>query len=80
MEPWNNQSKVQIFSFSKFNQHLSPWTRLFTSSNQFSGGGYLVANINDLMGLITPLYLLAPEEKVNSHSPYLEFEWDEKYP
>ena len=38
-------------------------------------GGYLVANINDLMGLITPLYLLAPEEKVNSHSPYLGFEW-----
>ena len=43
-------------------------------------GGYLVANINDLMGLITPLYLLAPEEKVNSHSPYLRFAWDEKYP
>ena len=43
-------------------------------------GGYLVANINDLMSLITSLYLLAPEEKVNSHSPYLGFEWDEKYP
>ena len=43
---------------------------------QFQGGrGYLVANINDLMGLITPLYLLAPEEKVNSHGPYLNFEW-----
>ena len=39
------------------------------------GRGYLVANITDLMGLITPLYLYAPEEKVNSHSPYLGFEW-----
>ncbi len=39
------------------------------------GGGYLLANINDLMGLITPLYLYAPEEKVDSHSPYLGFEW-----
>ena len=35
------------------------------------GGGYLVANINDLMGLITPLYLYTPEEKVNSHTPLL---------
>jgi hypothetical protein len=43
---------------------------------QFRGGGdYLVANINDLMGLITPLYLYAPEEKVNSHRLCLLFEW-----
>jgi hypothetical protein len=27
------------------------------------------------MGLITPLYLYTPEEKVNSHRLYLEFEW-----
>jgi hypothetical protein len=39
------------------------------------GRGYLVANITDLMGLITPLYLYAPEEKVNSHGLYLGFEW-----
>ena len=44
----------------------------------FREGGYLVANINDLMGLITPLYLYTPEEKVNSHSPYLRFEWVEE--
>jgi hypothetical protein len=77
MEPWNNQS-AKYFRFSKFNQHLSPWTRLFTSSNNLGGGGYLVANINDSMGLITPLYLYAPEEKVNSHRLYLGFEWVEK--
>ena len=35
----------------------------------------LIANINDLKGLITPLHLYTPEEKVNSHGPYLDFEW-----
>ena len=44
------------------------------------GGGYLVANINDLMGLITHCNLYTPEEKVNSHRLYLGFEWVEKEP
>ena len=35
----------------------------------------LIANINDLMGLITPLHLHTPEEKVNLHRLYLIFEW-----
>ena len=65
-----------MFNNEALNAKLSKPKFSFLSSK--GRGGYLVAKINDLMGLITPLYLLAPEEKVNSHSPYLGFEWVEE--
>jgi hypothetical protein len=77
MDPWNNQS-AKYFSFSRFNHTFESKDTTLYFKQFRGGGGYLVANINDLMGLITPLYLLAPKEKVNSHRLYLDFEWVEK--
>jgi hypothetical protein len=57
MDPWNNQS-AKYFSFSKSNHTFESMDTTLYFFKQFQGGGgYLVANINDLMGLITPLYL-----------------------